>query len=87
MLWKKKLWRLGPQTIATQQPVARDMRKILMAFRVANDLERMGDLAADIAKGTLRIGEQELIKPLVDIPRMALYIKMRLNPSCKPFSI
>lgn len=62
---------LGAQIIATQQPVAKDMRKILTAFRNANDLERMADLAVDIAKVTLRIGDEPLIKPLVDIPRLA----------------
>lgn len=62
---------VGTRLIATQQPVAKDLRRILIAFRMASDLERMADLAVDIAKVTLRIGEEPLIKPLVDIPRMA----------------
>ncbi|MDF2719344.1 MAG: PhoU family transcriptional regulator [Paenibacillus sp.] len=62
---------IGTRLIATQQPVAKDLRRIIIAFRMASDLERMADLAVDIAKVTVRIGGEPLIKPLVDIPRMA----------------
>ena len=57
--------------IATQQPMAKDLRRIGAAFKIITDLERMGDHAEDIAKITLRLEGQPLIKPLVDIPRMA----------------
>lgn len=57
--------------IATQQPMAKDLRKIGTAFKIITDLERMGDYACDIAKITKRISDQPLIKPLIDIPRMA----------------
>lgn len=57
--------------IATQQPVAKDLRKIVAAIQIASNLERMSDLAVDIAKVTLRLQGQKLIKPLVDIPKMA----------------
>lgn len=60
--------------IARQQPVASDLRKILAAMRIANDLERMGDNAVDIAKATIRLQGQTLIKPLIDIPQMASII-------------
>ena len=56
--------------IATQQPVAKDLRKIISAMKISTDLERMGDLAIGIAKVVRRI-EGPLCKPLVDIPRMA----------------
>lgn len=56
--------------IATQQPFAKDLRKIVGNFKISINLERMGDLAVDIAKLTLRIGDQKLIKPLIDLPRM-----------------
>ncbi|WP_135557704.1 phosphate signaling complex protein PhoU [Paenibacillus cymbidii] len=68
---ENKVLELGAKTIATQQPVAKDMRNIIIAFRIASDLERMADLAVDIAKVTIRINGQSLMKPLVDIPRMA----------------
>lgn len=60
------------QLIATQQPMAKDLRRVATLFKMINDLERMADYATDIGKTTLRIGNEPLIKPLVDIPRMAL---------------
>jgi phosphate transport system protein len=57
--------------IATQQPVATDLRKIVAGMQIATDLERMGDLAVDIAKSTKRMQGETLIRPLVDIPQMA----------------
>jgi phosphate transport system protein len=59
------------EVIATQQPMAKDLRRVATLFKMINDLERMADYATSIAKITLRIGQQPLIKPLVDIPRMA----------------
>ena len=56
--------------IATQQPVAKDLRKIISAMKISTDLERMADLAIDIAKVVRRI-EGPLCKPLHDIPLMA----------------
>jgi phosphate transport system protein len=56
--------------IATQQPVAKDLRKIISAMKISTDLERMADLAIDVAKIVKRI-EGPLCKPLIDIPRMA----------------
>ncbi|MEW5920098.1 MAG: phosphate signaling complex protein PhoU [Bacillota bacterium] len=57
--------------IATQQPMAKDLRKVATLFKMIVDLERMADYATDIAKTVKHIGNQPLIKPLVDIPRMA----------------
>ncbi|CAA7601787.1 Phosphate transport system protein PhoU [Acididesulfobacillus acetoxydans] len=57
--------------IATQQPFARDLRKIVSGFKISISLERMGDLAVDVAKTANRIGQTPLIKPLIDIPRMS----------------
>lgn len=56
--------------IATQQPFAKDLRKIVAYFKISINLERMGDLSVDVAKLSLRIGEDKLIKPLIDLPRM-----------------
>jgi phosphate transport system protein len=76
---------MGTTLIATQQPVAKDLRRIIIAFRMASDLERMADLAVDISKVTLRIGNQALIKPLVDIPRMAEIVQLMTNDSITSF--
>jgi phosphate transport system protein len=57
--------------IARQQPMARDLRKITAALIIANELERMADYAQGIAKISVMMGDAPLLKPLVDIPRMA----------------
>ncbi len=57
--------------IATQQPMARDLRIIASILEVISELERMGDYAKGIAVINIRMGDQPLLKPLVDIPRMA----------------
>jgi len=58
-------------TIATQQPMASDLRIIMAVSALVTELERMGDHAAGIAKITLRMGSLPPLKPLIDIPRMA----------------
>lgn len=57
--------------IMLQQPLARDLRMIGAMIKTLTDLERLGDYANNIAEVTLRIGAAPLIKPLIDIPRMA----------------
>ena len=58
------------QILATQQPVARDLRFILAATKINSDLERIGDLTINVTHNAETIVEQEPLKPLVDIPRM-----------------
>jgi len=57
--------------LATQQPTARDLRSVMAAFSMAADLERMADHAEGIATIVVRMGDEPLLKPLIDIPRMA----------------
>ena len=57
--------------IATQQPIAKDLRTIITGLKIIGDLERMADHAEDIAKITITIASEPLIKPLIDIPRMS----------------
>ena len=57
--------------IATQQPMARDLRAIIALLHIVVELERMGDYAEGIAKISLSMGEAPPLKPLIDIPRMA----------------
>ena len=59
------------QLIATQQPMARDLRTIIGVLNVITDLERIGDYAEGIANITLMLGDEPPLKPLIDIPRMA----------------
>jgi len=71
--------------IATQQPVATDLRKIVAGMRIAADLERMGDLAVDIAKSAIRLEGQTLIKPLLDIPKMATIIDQMISDALNAY--
>lgn len=57
--------------IAIRQPKAVDLRTIMTGMRVGTDLERIGDLAEDIAERAIELAEQGLLKPLIDIPEMA----------------
>ncbi|MEX2603757.1 MAG: phosphate signaling complex protein PhoU, partial [Gracilimonas sp.] len=56
--------------IATHQPVASDLREIIALLNINTELERIGDYAAGIAKIVKLIGDEKLIKPLIDIPKM-----------------
>ena len=57
--------------LATQAPLAVDLRFIASALNIITDLERMGDHAEGICKINIMLGEEPLVKPLIDIPRMA----------------
>ena len=61
--------------IATQQPAAHDLRSIVAATHIAVELERMGDHAVGNARITLRMLDQPLLKPLIDLPIMANIVK------------
>lgn len=56
--------------VALQQPMASDLRIIGATLKALTDLERLADHAVDIARITIRLGDQPFIKPLIDIPRM-----------------
>jgi phosphate transport system protein len=57
--------------IATQQPMARDLRILASTLEIISELERMGDYAKGIANINIRMGDAPLLKPLIDVPRMA----------------
>jgi phosphate transport system protein len=71
--------------IATQQPMAGDMRTLAAVLEIVTELERMGDYAKGIAKICLLIGKQPLIKPLVDIPIMADKTRVMLHSALDAF--
>lgn len=58
--------------IATQQPLASDLRTLITVLRVSDELERMGDYAEGIAKIAISMGDEPPLKRLIDIPRMAV---------------
>ena len=72
--------------IAKQQPMARDLRVISTGMKIITDIERMGDHACDIASVTLRLANQPLMKPLVDIPRMSQLVMAMLRNSLEAYT-
>jgi len=71
--------------IATQQPTASDLRAVIAAMSITVDLERMGDHAAGISKTVIKMGDEPLLKPLIDIPKMAKLAREMLATSLKAF--
>ncbi len=67
--------------IATQQPAAGDLRSIVAAMNIVVDMERMADHATGIAKTVIRMGDEPLLKPLIDIPRMVELAREMLRDS------
>lgn len=59
------------ELIATQQPMASDLRTIIAILNITTEIERIGDYATGIARIVIMIGDEPPLKPLVDIPRMA----------------
>jgi phosphate transport system protein len=57
--------------LALRQPMAADLRFITSALKISSDLERIGDLAVNIAERTIELIKHPQLKPLIDIPRMA----------------
>lgn len=58
------------ELIALQQPMAKHLRIIFSISKMITDLERVGDFCVNIAKETIKIGDEDHIKPLIDIPKM-----------------
>ena len=72
--------------IATQQPMATDLRTLLAVTNIAAELERIGDYTVGIAKLVLRVAGQPFIKPLIDIPRMAEESRRMLTSMLQAFA-
>ncbi|MBU4225687.1 MAG: phosphate signaling complex protein PhoU [Chloroflexi bacterium] len=71
--------------IATQQPMAHDLRLLASILEVSAELERMGDYAKGIAMVNIRMGNEPLLKPLIDIPRMANIASSMLHRALTAF--
>ncbi|PFO01419.1 phosphate transport system regulatory protein PhoU [Bacillus sp. AFS076308] len=71
--------------IAKESPVARDLRKIIVALKISSEVERIADNAVNIAKSTLHIGKEKHIKEIVDIPKMMDLALEMLSDSLKAF--
>ena len=80
-----KIEKLGVMIIATQQPMASDLRIIIASMHVAIEMERMGDHAAGIAQLAIKLSDDPMLKPLIDIPRMADVAQNMLHDSIQAF--
>jgi phosphate transport system protein len=59
------------ELLVRQQPVARDLRLLVAALKITNDLERMGDCAVNIVKSVLVVNQEPPLKPYIDLPHMS----------------
>jgi phosphate transport system protein len=71
--------------LATQQPMAGDLRTIASVFAITIDLERLADHAEGISRAVKRLGTEPLVKPLVDIPKMEALIQAMLQDTLNAF--
>jgi len=71
--------------LALNQPVARDLRFLTATLKINTDLERMGDLAVNIAERAIALLNLPAVKPLVDIPKMAALAQSMLLKSLEAF--
>jgi len=71
--------------IATQQPMAVDLRTLAAVLEIASELERIGDYAKGIARITIKMGIEPFVKPLIDIPRMAEKARHMLHRALQAF--
>jgi len=71
--------------LALQQPMAHDLRLIISAMKISVDLERIGDQAVNILENTKTLLQFPLLKPLIDIPKMAEIAKEMLRDSLDAF--
>lgn len=73
--------------IALRQPMARDLRLITTAMKITTDLERMGDLAVNIAERALELNEEPQLKPFENIPKMAAITQSMVKDTLDAFVV
>jgi phosphate transport system protein len=71
--------------LALHQPMAADLRLIVAALKINTDLERMGDLAVNIAQRAMSLMEEPVIKPMIDIPHIAGLVQSMVRKSLDAF--
>jgi|AGTN01.2.fsa_nt_gi phosphate transport system regulatory protein PhoU len=72
--------------IATQQPLARDLRVIFAAIKMSTDLERIADYGVGVARAAVQLKDEEYLKPLIDLPRMTDIACEMLRTSVRAFT-
>lgn len=76
---------LATRLLATQQPMAVDLRFLTAALKINNDLERMGDLAVNIVERALSLMHEPVLRPVIDIPQMAKLTESMVGKSLDAF--
>jgi phosphate transport system protein len=76
---------LAIKLLALQQPMAVDLRLITAALKINTDLERMGDLAVNIAQRAIDLVQEPVIKPMVDIPHIAALVQSMVRKALDSF--
>lgn len=76
---------LSIRMLALRQPAASDLRFITLALKIVTDLERIGDLAVNVAERAIQLNEEAPIRPYVDIPRMATIAEEMLTKALDAF--
>lgn len=76
---------LSIRMLALRQPAASDLRFITLALKIVTDLERIGDLAVNVAERAIQLNDEAPIRPYVDIPRMATIAEEMLTKALDAF--
>lgn len=82
---ERRIERLCLELIATQSPLAKDLRTISAALKIITDLERIADHASDISEITIRMRHEKYIKPLIDLPKMADLTRAMVGRAIRSF--
>jgi len=80
-----KLEEMAIRLLALRQPMAKDLRFIVKVAKIVTDLERMGDLAVNICERALELNKEPLLKPYIDLPRMAEKAQLMLKEALDAF--
>ena len=76
---------LAIKLLALRQPMAVDLRLITAALKINNDLERMGDLAVNIAHRAIELIQEPVVKPMIDIPHIAALVQSMVRKALDSF--
>lgn len=77
--WETEVESVAVRMLALRQPMARDLREIVSTLRIAADIERMGDYAANIAKRSLAISQAPTVRPVAVLPRLGAIVQEQMK--------
>jgi len=80
-----KVDRLAARILALRQPTASDLRSVIAALKISTDLERVGDIAVNIAERAMELNEEPQLKPYIDLPRITEKVRAMLSRALQCF--